>query len=403
MIERLDIVARKSNFIHPLVIFLLVWALVIGLYTAHLSELLLYSPSEVLEVTAWVVLPYCITIAFLSALRGAMVNLFGAKRHSEPIVQDAVASRIRWWFGFWVSITLVEIVVSGGLPIVWLIRGSAKTYFDFGIPSVHGLMNSLLLSIGLVHVALFALGGRLKNLWIPGWVVCWSFLAVTRNMMTVFLIEAAFVWVLLRGIRWRTGLRAVAGLILAILLFGYLGDLRSGAEAFRALAQPTSDYPEWLPSGVLWVYIYLTTPIGNLVNTTLAVHPLNSFLFPNTTSLLFPTVLRTLLYGKTEAATAFGGELVTNAFNVSTAFVGPYQDFGKIGIALFSAFFGGVASYFWSRDGLKGALFYAVVAQCIVLSVFFDHLLYLPVISQVFWLWFFLRPVRAERWEAPKE
>ena len=399
MNDHSKITIRKSIYIHPFILFLFVWALVIALYTAHLSELLFYPTKEVLEVALWVVIPFCISIAIFGVLKSSLVNLFGPERHIEFIRQDAVLSLIRWGLCVWVCVTLIEIVVSGGLPIVWLFQGSEKTYFDFGIPSVHGLMNSLLLAIGLIHVAFFALNGRRRNLLIPGWILCWSLLAVTRNMMTVFLIESVFVWVLLRGIRWRLVLKFVLGLIVLILFFGYVGDLRTGSEAFRALAQPTSNYPAWLPSGVLWVYIYLTTPIGNLVNTVFTAHPLNNILFPNTTSLLFPTLIRSMLYGEVEIASALGGNLVTDAFNVSTAFVGPFQDFGRIGIAMFSAFFGGVASFFWTQTGFRGALFYAVIAQCIVLSVFFNHLFYLPIISQLFWLWLFLRPSMPKRIE----
>lgn len=207
--------------------------------------------------------------------------------------------------------------------------------------------------------------------------------------MIVFLLEAGVVMLMLQGIRWRAIVKGTALVILLILLFGYIGDLRSGADSFRVLAQPSANYPQWLPSGVLWVYIYLTTPIGNLVNTVDNVRPTWNALFPNTTSLLFPSVLRRMIYGTDGASEAFSGELITDAFNVSTAYAGSAQDFGKIGIALFSAFCGFCGICCWHLRTFCGALMYGVVAQCIVLTVFFNHLLYLPVVFQVVWLLLF--------------
>jgi hypothetical protein len=216
-------------------------------------------------------------------------------------------------------------------------------------------------------------------------------------MMIVSLLEGGIAWGMTQRIRLRTVLKTVGVVALVICIFGYVGDFRSGAEEFRQLAQPSADYPTWLPSGVLWIYIYLTTSIGNLVNTVTVATPLRNPLFPNTVALLFPSVIRNVLYGTEGTNSALSGELVTDAFNVSTAYVGPYQDFGLMGIALFSVLFAATALYFWKRAGTEGALMYSVIGQCLVLSIFFNHLFYLPVISQVGWIMFFFRRGRKMR------
>jgi hypothetical protein len=121
-------------------------------------------------------------------------------------------------------------------------------------------------------------------------------------------------------------------------------------------------------------------------------------------ALLFPSVIRNALYGPEGATGALSGELVTDAFNVSTAYVGPYQDFGLMGIVLFSVLLATTALYFWRRAGTKGALMYSVIGQCLVLSIFFNHLFYLPVISQVGWIMlFFRRDRKAQRAEGVLE
>ena len=387
-------IPRRSFLFHPLSLFLGVWGAVVLLYSMHLSYLLIFSTSLVLRTSLWIVVPFVATIVLCIAC-GELLTVprpkIGQVVSFTAVELTAIDRLLRRAFGIWSVLSVVEIVVSGGLPIIWLIRGSSKTYFDFGIPSVHGLLNSLLLSLGVCQIAFYAIDGKKKRLLIPGFIVMWSAIVMTRNLMMVMMIEGAIIWVLLRGFSWSKVMKSFAALAILVLIFGYVGDFRSGADTFRGLAQPTEDYPAWLPSGVLWGYIYLTTPVGNVVNTAISEKPVDSFRFPNTTSLLFPTVLRNILYGNGTASEAFSGNLVTDAFNVSTAYIGPFQDFGYVGMVCFSALLALISYLSWSVYSFKGVANFAVIGQCVVLSVFFNHLFYLPVITQVLWLHLFLR------------
>jgi oligosaccharide repeat unit polymerase len=339
---------------------------------------------------AWIVVPYTLTIllylGFHSWERPSPLSF----RLDFRLQTVKLTKWLRIAFIVWAILTLIEVVVSGGVPLLWLIQGSSKTYFDFGIASVHGLLNSLILAIGLTEFAIFAITGKRKHLWMPAFVLVWSLIAVTRNMLIVILIECAIVWAMTRGIGWKTLAKASLSFLALILVFGYIGDLRTGGETFRQLAEPSPNYPEWLPSGVLWVYIYVGTPINNMVNTVQSTAPLNSPLFPNATSLLFPSVIREVIYNPTTISDALSGDLVSDAFNVSTAYVGAFQDFGMAGVAGFSIVLGWLSAHFWRDRSLRGSLIYAVMGQCLIVSIFFNHLFYLPVITQVIWLYMFL-------------
>lgn len=366
------------------------WLVVVGLYSLHLSKLLLFDNREVLVTALWVVIPFVITVYWAMAFYTFAPKKKIASSGLGPDI-GKIEKRLHLAFWIWVVLTACEAYISGGVPIIWLIQGSSKTYIDFGIPSIHGLLNSLILAIGLVEFGLFALDRRKRHLWIPAWILVWSIIAVTRNMMIVSLLECGIAWGMIRGIRGQTVIKTTAIICIVICIFGYVGDFRSGADEFRQLAQPSADYPSWLPSGVLWIYIYLTTSIGNLVNTVTAVTPIRSALFPNTMALLFPTVIRNALYGVEAASGALSGELVNDAFNVSTAYVGPYEDCGRMGIVLFSMLLGVTALCCWKVPGTRGVLIYSVIGQCLVLSIFFNHLFYLPVISQIGWILIFCR------------
>ncbi|MFY9743677.1 MAG: O-antigen polymerase [Candidatus Sulfotelmatobacter sp.] len=386
----------RRTLIHPLVIFWGAWIIAGVLYIVHLSDVLIFSGSIVIDVVAWIVIPFTLAaLVYLGFYSWAPSSLSAFRLDTEFRVA-LLTRRLYIAFIIWAILTSVEIVVSGGVPLLWLIQGSSKSYFDFGIASFHGFLNSLILTIGLTGFAIFAMTGKKKHLWMPGFVVLWSLIAVTRNMMIVILIECGIVWVMVRGISSKTLSKGIFGLAALMLVFGYIGDVRTGVEQFQELAEPSSNYPNWLPSGVLWGYIYVSTPLNNLINTTRSAHPLNSPLFPYTTSQLVPSALRDKIYPQ-EIVGAAGGELVEESWNVSTAFVGAFQDFGMLGIACYAMFMALIAAHFWRDRSLRGSLVYAVVGQCLAISIFFNHLFYLPVITQVVWLYVLLRQPRRSR------
>jgi oligosaccharide repeat unit polymerase len=215
--------------------------------------------------------------------------------------------------------------------------------------------------------------------------------------MLVSLVQFAIVFVRLRPIKTSTVFRLAAVFGGVVLLFGVIGDYRSGSsDLIRKWAQPTDNYPDWLPSGVLWAYVYAATPVNNLLYTAEVSTPLNNMLFPNTAATLFPSVLRDALYGD-NLGQAESGELVDSVFNVSTAYIGPYQDFGFIGIALFSVVTAFACMRFWHQNDLKSVLIYVVLSQCLILSLFWNQFLSLPIITQIFWLEVFLRPRYASK------
>jgi hypothetical protein len=190
-------------------------------------------------------------------------------------------------------------------------------------------------------------------------------------------------------------MRLVAITLAAVLLFGYVGDVRSGAEAFRDLAQPTDSFPDWAPSGLLWAYIYITTPINNLLLTMHTRRPSFNPLLPDTAATLFPTVLRNVIYGKEGASEAISGELETQALNVSTAFVGPYQDMGDSGIIGFSIVAAVLCEFYWRRSGLWNIFAFSVFTQALVLSLFYNLLFSLPILGQLIWFYYFTRIPKA--------
>ena len=385
-------IQKPSLLLHPLMVFSIVWLGVVFLYSLHLSKLLLFSTQEVVKTILIIWVPFATVALIYSFLRHVLVSLYPVPRTRAAINFAALERKLIVWFRVWMVISLFEIIISGGIPLLWLFQHSTKTYVDFGVSSLHGLVNSLLLSIGLCRFVLFLLTGSRRHLIVPGFILGWSILVVTRNMLLVAIIEFCILFFRIKPVRKKTIVKLIAGFIGLVLAFGAIGDYRSGSsDLIRLWAQPTQNYPEWLPSGVLWAYIYISTPINNLVYTSEIVRPINSAVFPNTLVTLFPSVIRELIYGH-QVDDAESGQLVNSAFNVSTAYIGPFQDYGFLGVALFSMLTAVACQGFWFRGGLRDILIYAVLIQCLVLTLFFDHFLYLPVISQIVWILYFFKP-----------
>ena len=382
---------KRTILLHPFVVFSTIWFSVAIMYSLHLSNLLLFSTREVIQVTSYIYLPFVLTLTIYSIIYHLLRPAYYVRPKPIRVNVDLLEQRLSIWFMVWLLVTAGEIALSGGIPVVWLFLHSTKTYAEFGIHSLHGLANSLLLSIAVCRFAMYINSGERRHLRVPIVAVAWPILVITRQVMLTSLLEYAVIFLLIKSIRLRTVARITIAFAAFVLLFGAIGDLRSGSETFRSLAQPTEHYPDWLPSGILWVYIYITTPINNLIYAMPSIHPVGSLLFPNTVSSLFPTVFRELLYHNDTAVTA-SDLLVTEAFNVSTAYIGPFQDLGLFGIMVFSSWTAFTCQFFWYRTNLRDTLIFAVLIQCLVFTLFDNLFFLLPVIAQVFWLYYFFMP-----------
>ncbi len=388
---------RAPLLLHPTVLALVTWTMVGGLYLLHLSDLLLFSSTDVLPMLGLIVLPVVgVSLCFWIVYRSQRQV---KPRRTVILFQPDIANiehRLKQCLFLWVALSIIETIVSGGVPLVWLMTGSSKNYFDYGIPSVHGLVIALLLALAATSFALYLFTGKRSYCAFPIFSVFWCFVLITRGTIMILILECILLYLRFRRIRWTSFLKLGVLFVVLLVVFGIVGDYRSGAAAFRALAQPTAAFPDWAPSGLLWAYIYITTPINNLLYSTHVLKPLYDWLLPNTALTLLPSVLRNIVYGKEGAQAAISGGLVVEALNVSTAYVGPYQDLGRWGIAGYSTMMAVACEVYWRRNGFRNTLIFAVFAQTLILSLFFNLFFSLPILGQLVWFVYFTPKQQAE-------
>ena len=373
---------RRNVVLHPLAVITGIWGLLLGLYALHLSELLLFPFVDLIPIALAIWSPFAIVAVGCTLWRPRALRQ-GYRLTAFSQAQLAVIEkRLGLLFGFWLAAAIFETFASRGVPIVWLFTNPAKTYKDYGVPSLHGLVISLLLALTLSSVGLYLSSGERRHLRLLLYSIVWWIVSVARGPLLSSLAECSVLWLCIRPVNMKTIGRMTAYGVLVVLAFGWVGDLRTGADKFRELARPSANYPQWLPSGVLWAYIYVTTPLNNLVYQSLSEEPEENPLLPHTLWQVFPTVVRDYVYKDVR-----GEDLVDAVVsNVSTAYAGPLHDFGLPGVFLFSTVAALLCQWYWYKPDLRSVLAFAVLAQCLVFSVFFDLFLSLPVITQLGWI-----------------
>lgn len=389
---------------HPICVFVGTWSFVFLLYALHLSEQLIYHISDFYYVCLAITVPFLVAYWYVNRLLtlvarmppssapGPSAQLATLEPHSAELIWRHTVRLLQ----IWGVITVIEIIFSGGLPIIWLITGSSKNYRDFGIPSLHGFLISILLACSMVSFWMFLETRQRRYIAVPVFALLWFAASITRGYMLGLLLQLLFFTLARKPLTTGQIVKIAVGFVCFIIAFGYLGDFRSGGgDLIRALGKPTERYPDWLPTGFLWAYIYLATPLNNLLNTLQLNPSIDQFTLAATTSQLLPSFVRNLIFPESLVTQ---GDLVDTSLNVSTSFAPPYLDMGLLGIVLYSLLFGSVAALFWHfRRERFYLLGYSFVAQALALSVFFSFLLALPYLFQLVWFRYLLRPGAARR------
>lgn len=210
----------------------------------------------------------------------------------------------------------------------------------------------------------------------------WPVLLTTRQLLLSYCIQLFFIHLLTTNIDAKKLLKIVLLIIIVFSMFGYLGDIRSGREHMIYLSQPTFDYPNYLPSFFIWIYIYIVSPINNINHNIVEIVPLY---FPfNTIVSLFPSFLREPL------VTFFGVEnynikLVTEAFNVSSFYEPFLLDFGYIlqapVLLILSA--SSMLVMHRAQNKIMYVFILAVLLHSITLSVFANFLTHIVFVFQM--------------------
>ena len=362
------------TLLNPAFMYAATWLFVLFIYSFRLSYLL--DPIE----PATVVLVLGTSVSFIAGWMLESLPYRGRLAASDisldalgPVINSPrVGRRLKAiWIIFVLGISF-EIAFFGGVPFLGLIGIGSLAYGDFGIPGFHGVLNALFYTGCIVTFARILLGSS-KRAW-PLWIfsIAYPILMVSRQVLISVLVQYLFIYFSIRRPSPRILVRTGILFIATLLVFGYVGDARSGRDAIIYIAAPTFDYPDWLPSAFIWVYIYLASPLNN-VNHNIDIAP--NYFPLETAGTFIPSFARDDFLAASGATQQW--DLVATELNVSSLLQSFLTDFGVGGAIVFTLLCGVAFSRLRRRAATSAAAFFMVIVVLHGLALsFFTNLLF---------------------------
>lgn len=362
--------------ISPIFVYISAWALVLGLYALDLTSNLV----EVSGVGLLVIVLNMLGIILISSLLSA-----GRKRdldiEKDGLYLSIVRSFLKFALLVWGAGTAFEVYVGNGFPLLWKFVGDTRLYTEFGIPSLHGVLNAFYLqSLSMVAFIFFKTRQRRWAL-LSMLLLCWPVAMLGRGILLSGLLQMTCVFLLVTRVSVKkVGLLAIAGLVV-IVIFGLLGDMRQTENPFSYLVTgEAAKFFEGLPSGFLWFYVYLTAGLSNFFHNVDTVNPAWGFSY--SLANMLPSVVKTF-FQLDPRNDLF--EFVDANLNTSTIYAGSVSDFGPLGGFVAVTIVQFVCCYVYSLT-LKGkpwGIFaYTVAFQILIFSIFYDMFFLLPTLFQ---------------------
>ena len=265
-----------------------------------------------------------------------------------------------------------------------MIIGDSRSYVDYGIPTLGGLINALY-SISLLSFLLIKIKKQESIIsWRLLFYLLYPVVTINRGLFVVVAIESFCAMSFYFKQSIKKILVSVSTIILIIMLFGLLGDLRISdfdnefkKEIVRENYHP---YVNSYTSGFLWVYLYSTGSINNLNHNIVKLNP--SFIPNWSLNNLMPSVLRDFFFEQGDYAFS----MVTPLINTFTAYSNYLADFGLIITILIFIIMHTILVwlFFIGKSGNSwGVIGYSVMFSAHILSCFWDFYTIWYTISQV--------------------
>lgn len=270
----------------------------------------------------------------------------------------------------------VEVIYSRGFPVLWKLTKSPKTYVDFGIPFLHGLLNSLIMLMGAYSLPR-------KKCYYKYFYLLVSFLIISRQLIVSIIIEGILLYLITKKNKpkyfwWLVSATA----LLLVVGFSIFGNFRTGESAFLQVVNFRPKFA-WLPTSFKWIYSYMCYSVSNFNNLVVMTTGAVNFGM-SSLSLIVPSALRRFFVPKLEL-----NYLVYPNFTVSTFAPSLYLDFGVTGVVLFCLVLGVLITLIdyatYKKSGIF-ALVYMVFLHNIIFLFFSNMFLNLSVVTQIVWI-----------------
>lgn len=220
----------------------------------------------------------------LANLAGAAVISLLYPRLTLVRLCSGFTIRFRWrgaLLCLWIALSLCDCYVSGGLPLLWVMQGTGKTYEDFGIHSLHGFANALWLYLTFSTFVLLYEKKSVREGLLLIVLLAWTVVTLSRASFSVIIFQSLFYYVLrTRQNKVALGCKLLVAALIFAIAFGYVGNSR--VPEFSIASTVGRERSSLLSDSAIWIYTYMISPSANLAFNIATQPPI--ILFPQAVS-----------------------------------------------------------------------------------------------------------------------
>lgn len=338
------------------------------------------------EITDWILIT-----PLLLLLGGAAIIYNSLGENTQQILQDdeyiiqALSNTVQ----LIIFSALVEIGLVG-LPILGQID-----YKEFGIPFFHVAVYGGLIYLAIIGTSYSISQSKILHSYgvkIILFVLAYAIIILSRHLLMILFIGFFIAYLRSKKLSATRFLALIGFCLLAIWIFGFLGSVRmanilgiktSEADLYILEAGGASDFyiETGLGAAFFWFWLYLATPMFNLLNTVKIHTPQDSLLTDFINFIVFEVMPQTMskriaLFFDLNYPDQY---LIVEHLNVSTAFAGSYINLGWIGVILYIYWmmvFVFILKY--SSKNTSNNFLSSNFTACIMLLSLFDNMLIIP-------------------------
>lgn len=286
---------------------------------------------------------------------------------------DKFSKRLKHIVIVWLIVYVANIVGSGGVPLFWVLTGDARTYVDFGLPTLGGLAN-ILRAFGLVGAYLvwkfsdFPPQIKKKYLKLGIFLLLSAFLLETgRGNGVVLLAHPLGLYFLTRRFQLKSAVVGSIWTAVFILAIGGIQILRysysGGIEQLMRFAENSQiDGGGFLSALMAPFLVYVAVPAVNLDLNIQVSDPIHFSPYYSLAGLV-PTVVRDLIFTPQDY-----GVLINDANNTATFLIPFVRDFGIFGALFIATIIFFITSFVYVK-AMGGRIFYILTYPAIFMSL----------------------------------
>ena len=274
-------------------IYFFIFGISIILYSLNLITIL--SPISFKFILYSFFIPLTIIFVLeLSLWRGNKPRKFELSFKLNKEKLEILDKRIKSLFVFWIIFSAIDLMVSGFIPLIAAFNGSSLNYAMYGVRGLGGTLNAAAMALSFSFSYLYSLNiAKRDQLFKFSILMIWQLLTLRRGILiSLFLIFFITFLLIKRKSLWKLLKLASLSILTIIISFGMIGDIRGHSNPFASIVRSEhKELFEILPSGFLWVYVYITSSLENLNNNLNALNG-ECFDILGPLKMIIPSILR---------------------------------------------------------------------------------------------------------------